>query len=568
MSKNTIIRVLSIMTLVGPCGREAVAADAPTASIARTFGTAQSCADLAKTFKSDGATIVSAEVRSATVQTDAAPALPAHCEVIGAIDERTGSDGLPYAIKFHMRIPIGEAWNGRFVFSGGGGSNGELGNAMTVNGTSVSPLAKGWAVLSQNAGHDNAIDDVPEKGGIRAFGFEFRARQDNWYRSHGRATAVAKDVIKAFAGNGPTRSYFAGCSKGGQEAGMVSQRYPDLFDGIVMGDPLLNAPMSSNVRPAWIAQVFGRLARDQGLVDRNGLPFINKAFTDTNLAVLRNGVTQQCDALDGVQDGMSQDFRACSAKFKPSSLRCAPGQSANCLDDAHVTALEKMMGSYPGDNISWDYDLGLVEGMYRSWWLGKYDSVQSGNLWIGRAGATLYVTPPHAVHATLNNGSEPYRYFLDFNFGTDIAGSFASTADFPESSWDQSFVGTDLSAFRAHGGKMLVYHGASDGAFPIGQTAAWVEKINAANGGDATSFLRFYSVPGMGHCGGGPATSSFDMLTAVQEWVENGKVPEMVLATAPSGTPWPGRTRPLCTWPRVARYISGDVENASSFRCE
>ena len=157
---------------------------------------------------------------------------------------------------------------------------------------------------------------------------------------------------------------------------------------------------------------------------------------------------------------------------------------------------------------------------------------------------------------------------MNFNFATDIAGIYRTTAEFPESAYDMSLVSTDLSGLKSRGGKMVVYHGASDGAFSISQTIDWVEKVNAANGGDATGFMRFYAVPGMGHCRGGPSTSSFDMLTAVQEWVEEGKVPESVLATAPSGTPWPGRTRPLCTYPKVARYVGGDVNSASSFRCE
>jgi len=557
------VLTISLAGVVAGCGSASRFAEVP-----RSIGSAQTCSGLPSSLQSAGARVLTVAVRPATSASGSTPALPEHCEVTGAIDERTGADGQPYAIKFHLRVPIGEAWNGRMVFSGGGGSNGDLGDALTVNATPSTPLAKGWAILTQDAGHDNAINLNPEKAGNRSFGFEFRARQDNFYRSLGRSTTVAKDVITAFSGKGPARTYFSGCSKGGQEAGAISWRYPDMFDGIVMGDPLMPAPVASLARPAWIAQVFGGLAKDQGLTDRNGLPFINKAFTDEQLAVLKQGVAQQCDALDGVVDGISQDLRACTARFNLASLQCSAGKTSGCLPSAHVASIKKLMTSYPGDTVTWPWDMGLVEGQYRSWWLGPYGAVQSSNNWIGRGVSTLYMTPPVAVHSTLNNGSEPYKFLLDFNFAMDLPKMFATTPGFTESSYDVSLVSTDLNGFKNRGGKMLVYHGAADGAFSINQTIEWVNKVNATNGGDASDFMRFYAVPGMGHCGGGPSTSSFDMLTAVQDWVENGKTPASILATAPAGTPWPGRTRPLCTWPKVARYVSGDVEKASSFVCQ
>ncbi len=543
-------------------------APAPSAPPPLAFGSEKSCTDLKSGFQSPGVTITGADVRAAAPASGATPALPQHCEITGAIDQRIGVDNLPYAIKFHLRIPIGTAWTGRFVFSGGGGSNGVVGDALTVAGSPTTPLARGDAVLSQDSGHDNVVDNVPEKGGDRAFGFDPQARIDNFYRAHGRAADVAKQIIKAFRGNGPQYSYFAGCSKGGQEAAMVTQRYPEMFDGVVVGDPLLGGPFGPMIRPAFIVQTYADLARSQGRFDRNGLPFLNKTFTDADMAVLKAGVAQQCDGLDGVVDGMSQDFKACTQKFNPATLRCAVGQTSGCLSAAQVGAIQKQMAGLPGD-MSWVYDMGLVEGAFRSWWLGPYDAAQTSTYMVGRAVASMYTTPPVAVNATANNGSEPYKFLLEFNLATDIAGIYRTDATFKESSWDLSFAtGTDLSKFKGHGGKLMIYHGVADGAFTINQTIDWYEKLSAANGGDARNFARFYPVAGMGHCGGGPATSSFDMLSAVQAWVEKGTVPETVLATAPAGTPWPGRTRPLCTYPKVARYVTGDIEKASSFVCE
>jgi feruloyl esterase len=528
----------------------------------------ESCSDLKTAFQSPGVVITASDVRAATSGNAKTPALPQHCEITGAIDQRAGADNQTYAIKFHLRVPIGKAWSGRFVFGGGGGSNGEVGDALIVHGSLATPLAKGDAVLTQDSGHDNRTNVVPAKGGNRVFGFDPQARIDNFYRAQGRAAEVAKEIIQALSGNGPRYSYFAGCSKGGQEAAMVMQRYPDMFDGVVVGDPLLEAPIASMVRPAFIAQTFADLARKQNQFDRNGLPFVNKTFTDADLAVLKAGIAQQCDLLDGVKDGMSQDFQACTAAFKPSQLQCKAGQTSGCLTADQVTAIEKQMAGLPGD-VPWYYDMGAIEGQYRSWWLGRYDAVQASNNWIGRAVSTIYTTPPVAVNSALHNGSEPYRFLLNFNFATDVAGIYRSNGAFTQSSWDISYAtGTDLSKFTSHGGKVLIYHGVSDGSFPIQQTLDWVKKLNAANGGDASNFMRMYAVPGMGHCSGGPATSQFDMLAAVQDWVEKGKAPESILATAPAGTPWPGRTRPLCPYPKVARYVSGDIEKASNFACQ
>ncbi|HTC44193.1 MAG TPA: tannase/feruloyl esterase family alpha/beta hydrolase, partial [Steroidobacteraceae bacterium] len=146
---------------------------------------------------------------------------------------------------------------------------------------------------------------------------------------------------------------------------------------------------------------------------------------------------------------------------------------------------------------------------------------------------------------------------------------FGINAQFPRSGWD--LVGaqsTDLERFRQHGGKLLVPHGGSDPIFSINDTLAWWRRLDAANHGNAGSFVRVYAVPGMNHCGGGPATDQFDALTAVVNWVERGIAPDSIQAQAGPMSPWPGRTRPLCPYPKVARYRSGDLNQASSFACE
>lgn len=528
---------------------------------------ASTCTSMPAAFTMAGVRLTSAAVVPATAATATQVAIPEHCELGGAVDERTGTDGQPYAIKFRLRVPLEDRWSGRFLFTGGGGSNGVVGTALTAPGALTSPLARGYAVVAQDSGHDNAVNNIPTRSGTRSFSFDYQARVDNGYRSYDRITQVSKELIRSLYGIYPRRSYFAGCSEGGREAVMVTQRFPDQFDGVIAGDPLLAAPMASLVRPAFIEQTYAELARKQGIFDRNGLPFLNQALTDSDLTVLANAIAQTCDAMDGVVDGMSQDFKGCSAAFNPAKLTCAPGQTSGCLSADKVAAIQTQMGGIPGD-FSWAYDMGAVPGQFRSWWLGPFTAVQSSSIMISGAFPTTYLTPPPVIDLTINNGAEPYRAMLNFDITRDIGGIRATTPQYPQSIWDIMFAtATDLSRFRDHGGKMILYHGASDGAFTINQTIDWWRQVDVANSGNASSFSRLYPVPGMGHCAGGPATSSFEMLDALEQWVEQGVAPASIVATAPAGTPWPGRTRPLCAYPLVARYKGGDVESAASFTC-
>ena len=128
---------------------------------------------------------------------------------------------------------------------------------------------------------------------------------------------------------------------------------------------------------------------------------------------------------------------------------------------------------------------------------------------------------------------------------------------------------TDLSAFKNRGGKLLIVHGVSDPVFSINDTISWWNDVNRANNGTASDFTRLFAVPGMNHCGGGPATDQFDAFTALQNWVEKGTAPDRIVATAGPNSPWPGRTRPLCAYPKQARYNgSGNIEQAGNFVCQ
>ena len=189
--------------------------------------------------------------------------LPAHCELTGAMQERIGVDGQHYAIRFHLRLPL--RWNGKFLFEGGGGTEGDLGSAIGATTPGAPPaIAQGYAVVSQDSGHDNATNSVPSRGGNVAFGFDPEARANYGGASLRLVAQTAKAIIHSYYGRLPQHSYFLGCSKGGQEGMVFAQRFPDEFDGIVAGAPGFSLPRAA-VAEAWDTQAFGNLVTHTGV---------------------------------------------------------------------------------------------------------------------------------------------------------------------------------------------------------------------------------------------------------------------------------------------------------------
>ncbi len=270
------------------------------------------------------------------------PALPEHCEVVGKLNERVGVNGQRYAITFRLRLPAN--WNGRFFFQGGGGTNGAVGNALgALQGQQPAvALALGYAVVSQDSGHDNATNNDPARGGTTTFGHDPQARLDFGYNSYDQVTQVSKALIKMFYGRAPEKSYFVGCSEGGREGMMLSQRFPDHFDGILACAPGFRLPRAA-VAEAWDSQAFAGAARAANLVDSNNQPFLNKSFTDDDLALVARAALDACDGRDGLVDGTIQDFTGCTtAVVSPrlESIICRGPKIDACLSPAQVAALK------------------------------------------------------------------------------------------------------------------------------------------------------------------------------------------------------------------------------------
>ncbi len=528
--------------------------------------------------------VTSAVLNPAAAAKGKAPAAPEHCEVLGKLNERTGINGQPYAIKFHLRLPA--AWNGNFFFEGGGGSNGNLGAAFgnLQGGQPGNALTLGYAVVSQDSGHDNAVNNDPARNGTVTFGFDPQARIDFGYNSYDLVTRAAKALIQTYYGRAPQRSYYVGCSEGGREGMVVSQRFPQHFDGVLACAPGLTLHKAALYGHSWDVQSFAEVSAATGIFGRDGQPLLNKTFTDEDLDIVSQAILSACDGLDNLEDGVIDNFPGCTEAVvapKLTAVRCAGPKRVTCLSAAQITAIQKV---YAGAKDAqgkplysdWAYDRGIGGKIgnnynqgWRSWKIGAYDAPQNGAIiaTLGSASVSaLFTTPPTVVPSA---GAPPVAFLRGVDIPAAASKLTATSGEYTTPVADfMRADSSDLSGFKNRGGKLVVVQGVSDPVFSINDTLRWWKEVDQVNNGTASDFARVFAVPGMNHCAGGPATDQFDAFAALTAWVEKSTPPAQIVATAGNGSPWPGRTRPLCAFPAQARYNgSGSIEDARNFTC-
>lgn len=474
------------------------------------------------------------EIRKATTVTEGtriqphpgmpvpAEALPAHCRVDGVINRRKGVDGEEFGIGFALALPA--KWNGDFVMQGGGGSNGFVGEPLGATAAGDTPaLMRGFAVLSNDTGHSS------KNGG---FDFNFmrdqQAMLDFAFEANAKAASIAKEIIASYYNKPAAYSYFAGCSTGGREGMILSQRFPTIFNGIISGDPAMRTSLSNLAINQWAGVTYNRIAPK----DANGTPQMDKALNEADRKIVMDALIQQCDGQDGVVDGMISNPLAC--KFDPRTLICKDGESKGCLSASKAEAIQTVF-SGPKDS----------HGV----------QIYPGYLYDTGINATGF------VHGLLVPGHGPVGTpFAATEFDFDNA-----ELSFPDPLVEPRL--TSLSTFSGNGGKLIFFHGDSDPWFSPLDTLQYYQSLATANGGAEKVALwsQIYLVPGMNHCGGGPALDQFDLLTPLVNWVEKGTAPVSVNAT---GRAFPGRSRPLCPYPLHAQYKGqGNTEDAANFEC-
>lgn len=535
--KKTSIVLVSVCLFL-MAGMVARAQDGTGAAIAP----AQRCADLVNLhIPGTKMTITKAEavpttpagtLRAASITGDLIKvAIPPYCRAEGVIDQRVGFDNKPYAIGFAIALP--DNWNGRFLFQGGGGLNGSIIPPLGGQAAGESPaLARGFAVVSTDTGHRGAVFDA-------AFMKDQLADLDFAYIAVGRVAVISKEIIAQYYGQEAKHSYYDGCSTGGREGMLMSQRYPTYFDGVVVGDPAMRTGYS-NIGLTYARNAFAQIAPK----DASGKPEPAKDFSSSDKKLLADAIMKSCDEKDGLKDGMIFNVKAC--EFDAAVLKCKGAKTDSCLTDQQVGALQKAFS-------------------------GPKDS----------HGNEVYARFPWDTGYILSAGSGPFAVFSSF-LPTEGPSMIAAVQPPANLTVDQMVGGveanegqtltdttwTNLSTFSGHGGKLIFYHGTSDPVFSPFDTLAYYERMAKNNGGldQVENWSRFFFVPGMNHCAGGPATlDSFDALGAVVDWVEKGTAPDSITAT---GKDFPGRSRPLCAYPKHAQYKGqGDPQDAGNFEC-
>lgn len=493
-----------------------------------------------------GANVVSAEL----VAADAADnSNGEYCKVLGTIHP---VDLAAPDINFEVNLPTN--WNSKMLQFGGGGLNGYLvtglGHYAKQPESEQTPLARGYVTLGSDSGHQGA--------GIFDGSFYLNAEAlDNFGHMQIKKTHdVAMQLIAARYGAEPAHSYFIGGSQGGHEGFDAVQRYPDDYDGVVAGYPAHNAVMLHLA--AW--NFAKALQANDG---RSWLSPVEAEF-------LVGAVYARCDALDDASDGIISNVSACKKATAPLKLqtednpiRCVDGVDTgdDCLSDPQIEALNAVDVSYRVGFPAFADDTQSAE--FPKWTPFEGSTFKDGGLSIlgaeGPQQALQYAlgaaTPGLAIAEDSNlnvyENFDPLRYEARIK---DIVPRLSANS-------------TNLDRWRAKGGKLIYFHGLVDDFIsPYSSIQYWNRLQNRYHTAVLGDFIRFYTIPGMGH-----VTGVFDarlsLLDVLEAWVERGVAPgELVASDANQATA--GRTRPVCLYPAWPKYSgTGDLNVAASFSC-
>jgi feruloyl esterase len=523
MTRRLPALLAAAIVILGPC-TGVVTAEPPTLSC--TVADLQAKAPAGTTI--DQASLV-----------DASGATPAYCQVDASVATPGNAVGL--------RLGLPATWNGKVLFEGVGGFAGSFGSLKTG-------LDRGYASASTDTGHRAPLTDASWAAGNPAKVIDYAHRGTH-------VTAVAaKQLSQAYYGSAPSRAYFNGCSNGGRQALMEAQRYPEDFDGIIAGDPQFGT--------------LGQIRRT--LVYQRMLSSPDKFVPASKVALLARKTLESCDGRDGLVDGLISDPRACTVR--PETLACSaagrpegrPLQSTDTADCLTSSELEIVKAIYadqktPSGALLHGFPAGHEDGGsgWQQWLTSANPPVAAPD------GALSFANPPLGFRfqeGFLTYLASPDGKPIDwrtFSFARDGARLDATMPTF-------SPTETDLSRLRTRGGKLLLYHGWADPGISALGTLRYYEAVVERAGGSEKSqdLVALFMVPGMHHCQGtGPGPNTFDMVTALDNWVEKGMPPTRVVASHATGGVV-DRTRPICAYPMVARYNgTGSIDAAENFTC-
>jgi feruloyl esterase len=472
-----------------------------------------SCNDLPKQISPNVsinlATTIESGVFAPTDNTGTLDHLPAFCRVTATLRPTSDSE-----IHAEFWLPTA-TWNGKFMAIGSGGWGGSMAYPEMAEG-----LRRGYATSATDDGHTGRSASFAVGHPQKFIDFAYRAEHE--------MTIEAKRLIKAFYGHDARYSYWNGCSGGGREGLLQAYRYPDEFDGIIAGDP---ANVRRNAWALWLAtQTFKDPA---AYIPPEKYPLVHRAVLDA------------CDANDGLKDGLIENPESCHVDLK--ALECKAGDGPDCLTPRQVQTAQTIMS--PATDAKGSVLFPRLEPGTELRWARLAGGPSPADLFLDQFRYLVY--------------QDPAWDWRTFDLDRDAAKANAVNKDVDE-------LDPHLAPFAKHGAKLLLYHGWADQQVAPGSTIEFYQSaLNLSENSATTSnWMRLFMVPGMGHCSGGEGPDTFDKIGLLEQWVEQGKAPDQIIAShATAGKV--DRTRPLCPYPQTARYNGrGSIDDAANFSCQ
>lgn len=432
--------------------------------------------------------------------------MPSHCRVSAVLHPSSDS-------HIEMELWLPKEWNGNFQGVGNGGFAGSISYSAMV-----AALLEGYATASNDTGH---------KGGNALFGIGHPEKiVDYAYRSVHEMTVTSKILIREFYGKKPNLSYWNGCSTGGRQGLMEAQRYPEDYDAVIAGAP---ANYHSHLHASDLAVAVPILKNPERNVPRGKLEMLNRAVMDA------------CDYLDGVKDGILTAPHQCN--FDPASLLCQEEDSEECLTQPQLDAVKSVYAPVKFTSGEIIYP-GKAMGSEMTWMM--FNSTQPSPVSLG------------TFHLTFQDAEWDWRTF-DIDRDTALA---------DEKTGFINAIDPDLKAFKARGGKLLLYHGWNDFGISPDNTVNYYLSVLSKMGPGQEDWLRLFMVPGMGHCRGGDCPDQANYMGVMERWREANIAPDSITAYHVTDNRV-DMTRPLCPYPQVAIYTGrGSTNDFENFTCE
>jgi feruloyl esterase len=505
-------------------------------------------------------------------------------------------------IDFEIELPVRSSWNGKLLYNGGGGWDGFIPDLSIGR-------KRDYASAGSNGGHNSSLSwltDIPYVGGLlgqvacfdgSAFDMSDpdnanvpQKLDDFAHRAAYEGSVLAKRVIAAYYDTGPKKSYWMGCSNGGRGAMMMAQRHPEVFDGYIAGAPHFTYT-GTTMRGLWDSQASagcldGACDDSKAFIPLsvyNSDAVTYLAYVMPKLSLLKEKVYDKCDcggAYDSVAgDGIIDQPDKCG--FDPTAdllPDACPGDvdAPDCFTSGQREALKKIYDGMEAQGMAFP---GMDAGRFPGTPVGAEGIVMLG--WMG----SIVPMPPDTLDVPEGIGDmlcAPFFQFLQYN----LAWQEGADWDWKAFNFDSDpqkitrygiakvldAVSGDLSAVKAKGAKIIHYHGWADALVTPLYSKAYYDKVLVPKMGNVDSFYRLFFVPGFSHCQGGVGCGDIDWLTALENWVEKGMAPDAIIGTRAVDYTmgwYTRRTRPMCPYPKVARYKgSGSTDDAANFVCE